>query len=150
MKEKLNKQLGLDEGKKATVYKDSRGYWTIGIGILVDERIPGAGLREHEIQYIFNSRVDEVINEVGRRIPWFYKLDEARQGVLLNMAFQMGVDGLLKFKRTLEYVRVGDYKTAAAGMLVSLWFSQTPKRAMRLSKQMRTGIWQYADGTTEA
>lgn len=61
---------------------------------------------------------------------------------LLNMAFQMGVDGLLGFKNTLELIRTGSYEKAAEGMLSSLWAKQTPARAKRLAVQMRTGVWQ--------
>jgi lysozyme len=147
MKQELKRQLTGDEGKKKTVYKDSRGYWTIGIGILVDDRIPGSGLREHEIQYIFNSRVDEVIEEVTRKLPWFQDLDDTRKGVLLNMAFQMGVPKLLEFVTTLRHVKEGNYKMAAFHMLKSRWAEQTPARAKRMADQMETGVWQYSEGT---
>jgi lysozyme len=57
------------------------------------------------------------------------------------MAFQMGVDGLLKFKNTLELIKNGKYKEASDAMLDSLWAKQTPNRASRLSAQMKTGEW---------
>jgi lysozyme len=61
--------------------------------------------------------------------------------VLVGMAFQMGTEGLLKFKNTLAMVQAGDYESAAKGMLQSLWARQTPERAARMAKQMRTGEW---------
>lgn len=76
------------------------------------------------------------------RLPWYDSLDEARQGVLANMAFQMGVDGLLGFRNTLAMVERGEYAAAADGMMASKWAQQTPRRAARLSQQMRTGEWQ--------
>ncbi|MCR4300779.1 MAG: hypothetical protein NUV51_04140, partial [Sulfuricaulis sp.] len=87
------------------------------------------------------------VSELTKRIPWFADLDPVRQGVLLNMSFQLGVDGLLGFKNTLLCVKVGDYERAADGMLQSLWASQTPARAKRLSEQMRSGAWQFTPGT---
>ena len=74
------------------------------------------------------------------------ELDEARRGVLLSMAFQMGTEGLLGFKNTLEMVRTGRYTDAAKGMLNSLWAKQTPQRAKRHSEQMRTGKWVIKNG----
>lgn len=147
MKNYLKRQLTGDEGKRKHVYKDNLGYYTIGIGRLVDDRKSGSGLREDEIQYLFNNDVDDRINELGQRLPWFHNLDDARKGVLLNMSFQLGVDGLLGFKKTLAQVRAGNYELAADMMLQSLWATQTPARAQRMSEQMRTGIWQYAPGT---
>ena len=56
------------------------------------------------------------------------------------MAFQLGVQGLLKFAKTLDYVRRGEYKKAAEEMKKSTWADQTWDRAKRLSKVMETGI----------
>ena len=80
------------------------------------------------------------------RLPWFKDLDEARQGVLLNMAFQLGTDGLIGFTATLQLVQQGKYAEAAQEMLRSAWASQTPERAKRMHDQMLTGIWQFAPG----
>jgi lysozyme len=144
MKTELAKQLRGDEDTKPCVYQDHLGYWTIGVGRLVDSRKPGAGLRPDEITYLLNNDIDDRIDALTRKLPWFQDLDDARKGVLLNMSFQMGVDGLLGFKNTLELIRQGKYENAAAAMLESLWATQTPARAKRLSEQMRTGLWQYA------
>lgn len=142
------RQLRGDEGEKPTVYKDHLGFYTIGVGRLVDPRKRGAGLKSHEIAYLLNNDIDERIDALTRALPWFQNLDDARKGVLLNMSFQMGVDGLLKFERTLALVRDGKYENAAHAMLQSLWArEQTPERAQRMADQMRTGQWQYAPGT---
>ena len=143
----LARQLTGDEGVRACVYQDHLGYWTIGIGRLVDSRKPGAGLRPNEIEFLLANDIEDRVRELTKRLPWFLQLDEARQGVLLNMSFQLGVDGLLGFKNTLELVRQGKYTEAAAAMLQSKWATQTPERAKRLSDQMRTGAWQFAPGT---
>ncbi len=147
MRQELTRQLRGDEDTRACVYKDSLGYWTIGTGRLVDARKPGAGLRPEEMTFMLNNDIDDRINELGKRIPWFQNLDDARKGVLLNMSFQMGVEGLLKFERTLRLIKDGFYDSAAFAMLQSLWATQTPARAKRLAEQMRTGIWQYTEGT---
>ena len=134
-------QLKRDEGEVLHAYQDHLSYWTIGIGILIDKR-KGGGLRPEESEFIFNNRLRILNEQLDRRIPWIGKLDPVRRGVLVNMAFQMGIDGLLGFRNTLAMVERGDYAGAARGMLNSLWAKQTPARANRLSVQMRTGEWQ--------
>ena len=121
----LESQLRRDEGEKLYAYKDSLGYWTIGIGILIDKE-KGGGLLPEESAFIFNNRVKILKSELPKRISFFDKLSETRQAVLLNMAFQMGVNGLLGFKNTLKTIESGDYSKAAKEMLMSKWASQTP------------------------
>ena len=145
MKNELTRQLRGDEGVKKHAYQDHLGYWTIGVGRLVDARKHGSGLRSHEIDYLLNNDIDERMEELTRRLPWFQNLDDARRGVLLNMSFQLGVDGLLGFKNTLEMVRQGKYSQAAEAMLQSKWAAQTPARAKRMSDQMRDGRWRYSE-----
>ena len=142
MKAELIQQLRRDEGDRPTVYKDSLGFDTIGVGRLVDARKPGSGLRPDEVAYLLNNDIDDRIEKLTRNLPWFQNLDDVRKGVLLNMAFQLGTDGLLAFKNTLAMVQAGQYEKAAVGMLASKWATQTPERAKRLSTQMRSGAWQ--------
>ena len=63
-----------------------------------------------------------------------------RADVLVNMAFNVGVAGLLKFRKTLEAICNDDYDTAAGEMLNSKWASQVKSRAVYLARQMRTGL----------
>lgn len=134
-------QLKRDEGEKLHAYQDTLGFWTIGIGILIDQR-KGGGLRPEESEFIFRNRLKLLDEELARVLPWLSKLDPARRGVLINMAYQMGVTGLLGFKTTLALVSAGKYQEASSQMLQSKWAKQTPARAQRLSNQMATGVWQ--------
>jgi lysozyme len=137
----LRDMLLRDEGKVRHVYKDSLGFWTIAVGRLVDER-KGGGLSDDEIDYLLDNDIRSKRGEVREALPWTEELDEAREAVIVAMAFQMGTEGLLKFVNTLAAVRYGKYEDAANGMLASLWAKQTPERAMRMARQMRTGEWQ--------
>jgi len=139
--EKLTEQLRRDEGVKHTAYQDHLGYLTIGVGRLIDPRKPGAGLRPDEIDYLLRNDIQDRINALRKALPWFDALTEARQGVLVNMAFQLGTAGLLEFKKTLALIQNGEYSSAALQMLVSKWAQQTPERARRLAEQMKTGEW---------
>jgi len=134
-------QLKRDEGEILHAYKDSLGFLTIGIGILIDKRKDG-GLRPEESEFIFRNRLRLLDAELASKLPWITRLDPTRKGVLINMAFQMGVTGLSAFKNTLALVQSGKYQDAAKAMMQSKWASQTPARAQRLSNQMATGEWQ--------
>jgi lysozyme len=134
-------QLKRDEGEILHAYQDHLGFWTIGIGILIDKR-KGGGLLPEESEFIFKNRIKLIGKELEIRLPWITRLDPARRGVLVNMAFQMGIAGLLAFKNTLAMIEAGKYQDAAKAMLQSKWATQTPARAQRLSNQMATGDWQ--------
>ena len=139
----ITRQLKSDEGFRRTVYQDSLGYWTIGVGRLVDPSRPDSGLRDSEIEFMLRNDIEDRITALGKVLPWFLDLDEVRQGVLVNMAFQLGVKGLLGFSTTLQLVSKGYYEDAAQQMLKSKWAAQTPERAKRLAQQMKTGKWVF-------
>lgn len=141
MIKELTSQLRRDEGVKPTAYQDHLGFWTIGVGRLIDPRKAGAGLRPDEIDYLLRNDIQDRINALRKALPWFDDLTEPRQGVLVNMAFQLGTAGLLEFKKTLALIQNGDYGKAAMQMLTSKWAQQTPERARRLAEQMKTGEW---------
>ena len=141
MIEQLTAQLRRDEGIEVAAYQDRLGYWTIGVGRLIDSRKPGSGLRPDEIDYLLRNDISDRVAALTKALPWFSALDEARRGVLVNMAFQLGTAGLLGFRSTLALVAAGKYAEAAEQMLKSKWATQTPARAKRLAEQMQTGEW---------
>jgi lysozyme len=134
-------QLRRDEGESATCYLDHLGYQTIGVGRLIDKR-RGGGLRPDEIVYLLNNDIQDRREALKKALPFFGNLSSARQGVLINMAFQLGTAGLLEFKQTLRLIENGDWAGAAKAMVDSKWAVQTPARAARLAKQMETNLWQ--------
>jgi lysozyme len=154
----MNKEcenIGNDEGFVAHVYKCSEGFDTIGKGYNLSQnplKLTGfeikefrhKGISEATATYLLNRYVEQIEKSLHDKIEWFGKLNEARQGVLINMAYQMGVGGLLKFHDTLDYIQHGSFDLAAAEMLDSKWARQTPARAKRLAKRMKTGA--YANG----
>lgn len=137
----LTAQLRQEEGAVPHAYQDHLGYWTIGVGRLIDRR-KGGGLSPEEIDYLLANDIERKTREVFTALPWAHYLDEPRQAVLIGMAFQMGTAGLLGFKNTLAHVKAGRYTQAATGMLASKWAEQTPGRAARMARQMETGAWQ--------
>jgi lysozyme len=130
-------QLKRDEGLRLTPYRDTVGKLTIGIG----RNLEDVGISKDEAEYLLANDLSKAKIELAQALPWVTNLDDARRGVLLNMAFNMGVKGLLKFKNTLALVKAGSYETAAQEMVKSLWAKQVGERADRLAMQMRTGDW---------
>ena len=136
----LKQQLLREEGAESCAYQDSLGFWTIGVGRLIDAR-KGGGLSNDEIDFLLENDIKVKTREVLLALPWVPRLSEPRQAVLIGMAFQMGIGGLLKFKRALGSIEDGQYFEAAIEMLQSEWAKQTPERANRLATQMETGEW---------
>lgn len=144
---KLAEMLEGEEGRVRHAYQDSLGYWTIGVGRLIDKR-KGGGLSDDEIDYLLANDIKTKGAEVLAALPWVAQLNEPRQAVVIGMAFQMGLGnaeagtGLLGFKQTLASMRDERFADAAHRMLQSLWARQTPARARRMARQMETGEWQ--------
>ena len=142
----ITRLLRGDEDEVLTEYKDHLGFSTIGIGRLIDKR-KGGGISREESAYLLANDIMRFSKELDGRLPWWKSLSDARRGVILAMAFQMGVDGLLKFVNTLAAIKAGQYDKSADGMLQSMWAKQTPERAKRMSEQMRLDQWMFKAGT---
>ena len=134
----LTEQLRRDEGVVHHAYLDSLGHLTIGAGFLIDGR-KGGHIPDAVIDFWLDYEIKQKTDELKAKLPFFNKLDKVRQDCLVNMAFNLGVAGLLSFKNTLQLVGKGDYKATAQEMLNSRWAQQVGQRAQRLSVQMETG-----------
>ena len=134
----LIKELRRDEGVVDHAYQDSLGYWTIGVGRLIDKR-KGGKLTDEEIDYLLMNDVKECVADLDKNLPWWRSLSDARRRVLVNMRFNLGMAGLLGFKNTLKFIETGEYKRAADNMLLSKWAKQVGQRANRLAKMMENG-----------
>ena len=151
--ERLLAQLRRDEGAvrdrdgRHLAYRCPAGKLTIGYGHNLDaEPVPGkeegSTMPEYEARALLQKDAALVKGQVTRTFPWAIRLDFPRYAVLVNMAFNMGLEGLRSFKNTLEDVKNGNYASAARRMLASRWAGQVKARARRLSRQMETGQWQ--------
>jgi len=134
----LIKELRRDEGVIPHAYQDSLGYWTIGVGRLIDKR-KGGKLTDEEIDYLLMNDIKECVEDLDKNLPWWRSLSDSRRRVLVNMRFNLGMAGLLGFKNTLKFIETGEYKRAAANMLLSKWAKQVGQRANRLAKMMEMG-----------
>lgn len=133
----LREQLIRDEGIRLKAYYDTMGKITVGVG----RNLTDKGLSQDEALYLLDNDIREAQNGVLTVLPWTVGLDEPRMAVLINMAFNLGLRGLLSFRKTLEAIAKADYDDAAKHMLDSDWAEQVGKRATRLAEQMRSGRW---------
>jgi lysozyme len=128
-------ELTRDEGLRLKPYRCTAGKLTVGIGRNLDDR----GISVTEAEFLCHNDVADVITDLDRELPWWRDLDPVRQRVLANMAFNMGIGGLLTFKNTLRLVKDGKYLEASQHMLASKWAGQVGPRALRLAQMMRDG-----------
>lgn len=138
----IRKQLKAFEGLRLEAYRDTLGILTIGYGHVDDTITPDTVWTLEKAEAVFEQDLAEKTAQVKRHISWFYRLNEPRQAVLVGMAFQLGIGGLLGFNNTLGDIRDERWHEAANGMLSSKWAKQTPRRVQRLARQMETGEWQ--------
>lgn len=135
----LEDQLVRDEGCVPYAYQDSKGLWTIGVGICIDHRI-GCVLTQDEISYLLQSRIKSTTATLQKNLPWFNTLDTVRQAALINATFNMGLGHLLGFHNALSLVQQGNWEAAAKEMLNSTWAKEVGPRATRLAQQIQTGV----------
>lgn len=137
-KQRLTEQLERHEGLKLHPYKCTAGKLTIGIGRnLIDK-----GISPDEARIMLNHDIDEFWRKLSKELPLVNGLDDVRQNVIVNMAFNLGVRGLLTFKNMINCLAARDYHGAAKEMLNSKWANQVGNRADELAKQMVTGEYQ--------
>lgn len=133
--DRLRAQLTLHEGRRVYPYMDTTGHLTVGVG----HNLTGRGLPDTVIDLLLDEDIAGTWAILTASLPWIGQLDEVRQRVLMDMAFNLGVAGLLSFRQTLAAVQRGDFVAAARGMLDSKWARQVGPRADRLALMMATG-----------
>lgn len=124
-------QIKIDEGFRATPYRCTADKLTIGYGINLD-----AGITEQEAATILRMRLHSLAGELIRQLPWLSSKPDECLNVLCNMAYNIGINGLLKFTKTLKAMEHDAWLIAAMEMRDSKWFNQVPNRAERLAKRI--------------
>ncbi|MBE0370295.1 glycoside hydrolase family protein [Pseudoalteromonas sp. MMG013] len=131
----LKAQLICHEGLVCKPYKCTAGKLTIGVGRNLQER----GITEQEAEYLLDNDITMVLGQVSKQLPVFNQLSEVRKLVLLNMAFNLGIQGLKRFKKMLAALCVEEFNLAAQEMLDSKWAEQVGYRAKELADMMAKG-----------
>lgn len=144
------------EGLVLTVYQDTLGIDTIGIGRNLKDRgiskeeldyldIPNMeviyehGISEADARYLALNDIAIVENELCRVHPCVEELDSVRQLILMDMAFNMGVPRLCKFQKMWNAIHEENFEAASLEMMDSRWARQVGGRAKKLSDAMKTG-----------
>ena len=155
-RENFVNKLIAHEGLRLQVYQDTLGIDTIGIGRNLEDRgitkeeldwmdMPNMdavyehGIREADAMYLAQNDVQIVEEELLRAHPCVEDLDAVRQLVVMDMAFNMGVPRLCKFKKMWNAIHENKFDMAAKEMLDSRWAIQVKSRAVKLSNAMHNG-----------
>lgn len=134
-KEALTEQLKRHEGFRAKPYKCTAGKLTIGYGtnleVLEVSKTTALMLLEEDVNKSYVQLIE--------RFPFVSRLSPARQNVLINMTYNLGLIGVSNFRRMWDALRAKNYDAAANEMLDSKWYIQVGTRATELAQQMREG-----------
>jgi len=140
MRENLVAMLKVHEGVETHAYKCSASKITVGVGRNIDPE-GGIGISDDEIDYLLQNDINRVYAELDSEYEWFSDLDEVRQDVMMDIAFNLGATKLRLFKKALLAMSVGDWDTAAEEWLDSRWAKQVKGRATELTEMIRTGTY---------
>jgi lysozyme len=133
----LKSLLKLHEGLKLKPYLDTRGYLSIGYGRCLDTR----GLSADEAEYLLDNDIKDFTDKVHGLLPWTLGLDEVRHAVVVNLAYNLGMAGLLTFQKMLAALEAGQWDTAAEELLDSAYHQQVGGRAVQLARMLKEGTW---------
>lgn len=141
MSSNLIEQMKRHEGYRELAYTDTTGHKTIGYGFNIE-----AGISEKSAEALLQSQMAELWLVCNQQFnAWWWRLSRERQAVLLNMCFNLGMAGLLKFKKMLNAIAEGDDEAVVTEMLDSKWAHQVGKRAWELADQWRDNCFQQVD-----
>ena len=140
------------EGLRLMPYRCPQGKLTIGVGRNIEdnpftsEELKAVGDWQHGITknaalFLLRNDIKRVYRQCKKQIPAFKSLNSDRQYALVDMAFNLGINGLLKFKKMLNALFYGNYDLAAKECLCSEYAEQTGKRAQIISQTLRSGIF---------
>lgn len=129
--DRLTNQLLRHEGLRLLPYTDTTGHLTIGVGHNLAKPIT-----HRAAMLILEDDIADAKSDCLHAFPWFADLDEARQSVIVNMCFNMGLKRLSQFVEMQKAINLGDYQKAAEEMLRSLWAKQVGHRAVELAAIM--------------
>ena len=139
-REETKKDLRVHEGKRLKAYVDTVGVWTIGVGHT--RRVKkGDVATDEQVEKWLEEDLAVAVADAKAVCKCFDQLSGPRKSVVVNMSFNLGLERLAMFQRTLAAICAGDYKQAALHMMDSKWATQVKGRANFLAKRMASGKW---------
>ena len=134
--ERLRETITRHEGSRLNMYQDTLGIWTIGVGHNIEEK----GISPAVMELMLDEDIEEAISELKRSVSFFSKMPEQVQEALVNLSFNMGIPRLMQFKKTLSYLRDGDFEAAADELLDSRYAEQVGRRADEVAEMIRSAV----------
>jgi lysozyme len=137
--------LEKEEGFREKPYYCSEQYPTYGHGFKIGERyapLPDKTITLEESRKRLREWVDNLIYSLSNNADTktaFNNCNHEQQAIMVSMAYQLGMYGILKFKKFIAALNNKDFKEAAKQMQDSLAARQTPNRFARQSRVMATG-----------
>lgn len=130
------------EGLLLTARPDAKGMYVVGYGhdVTEDQAERLGAITLDVAQTWLQEDLEHAEYAAQKSFGWMESLDINRQDVLTEMVFQLGMGGVLTFKKFLMCLSGGDYAGAAAQMVMSEWHNQTPERCEELAAIVRTGV----------
>lgn len=115
-------------------YKDSLGKLTIGCGHLVlkNENF-NDGITEKEADILLSRDLANVILDVQ---SLELNVPDDWNDFMIIMTFQLGINGVKKFKRMINALQVKNFREAIVQAKDSLWYRQTPNRVDDMIRQL--------------
>jgi len=133
--EKTKELIANQEGFRGKPYRDTKGFLTIGYGFNLDSIELPRIVADYWLEYLLNM----VKDQCKENFSFWNSLNEARQTVLISMAYNLGIVGLLKFRDMIKALEKHDYVGAAREMEDSRWYKEVPSRAFQLKRIMVSG-----------
>jgi lysozyme len=132
----LMADLRRDEGLRLKPYVDTTGHISIGYG----RNLTDIGITRAEAEAMLREDTLRHVMELEALLPWVKSLDAVRQRAMGNLAFNLGLPSLLKFKTFLGHMERGEFKAAAVALLQSRYAQQVGARADRIAVMVRDGV----------
>lgn len=136
---KTSQVIKFEEGFRSRPYYCSEGFPTIGWGRVVGRKgteLPDIATDMVAEEVFLQQEITNISNQIADVLE---PLNEDRRVIAISMAYQLGVAGLRKFKKTLAAWARGDWAEAQIQMMDSLWARQTPNRAKRHAAVILSG-----------
>ena len=135
----LESRIKHHEGVRSCTYRDTLGNYTIGVGHLLKRPVVrNMCWQDRKVAAVFQNdlarAIDNARHDFGDR---FDALPRPVQEVLIELSFQVGGYGLLKFRRMLADIHRGEYAAAADELLDSRLARQTPSRTNEQACRLR-------------
>ena len=139
--ERLMESVKKHEGYRNKVYLDTLGKRTVGVGHLCVEDF-WEDDKEYEEKFLMDILLDDLQNAIkgARELKEEHSctdIDEIAQEILVEMVFQLGKNGVSKFRNMWKALAEKNYIGASYEMLDSRWAKQTPNRAKSMADQMK-------------